>query len=115
MVLCLSCVFGYLDQVHKTITSYFVHILEWQTEGLVSWPLGWVDVVKRLQKGVTSVLLLVRLLHLPFLVPGHVGRFLQHVVSMPTRDGHKWNTVRIITNLLDVGTHFLLDFLETGL
>merc|ERR1719452_423497 len=51
-------------------------------------------------------------LNLGLLPPGHVIGFLQHVVSLETRDGHNWGSGRIVSNLLDVGIDFLANFLE---
>jgi len=53
--------------------------------------------------------------NIPPLEPAHVGGGFQHVVSMPSRNGDERNSDWIVTNLLDVAAHFLLDFLETGL
>ena len=54
-------------------------------------------------------------LNVPSLEPAHVDRSLQHVVSMPSGNGDERNSDRVVTDLLDVAAHFLLDFLETGL
>lgn len=40
---------------------------------------------------------------------------LKHVVSVPAGNGYKGNRVRIVSNLLDVGAHFLHDLLVTFL
>ena len=54
-------------------------------------------------------------LHIPALVPGHVGAGLQHVVAVPPRDGHEWHSHWVIANLLDEPRNFLLDLLKPGL
>lgn len=51
---------------------------------------------------------------LPSLEPAHVGGFLQHVVSVPTRHGHKRNTLGVETDLLDEVGGFLDDFLVSA-
>lgn len=43
----------------------------------------------------------------------YIGAGLKHVVSIPAGNGHKGDGVRIVANLLDVGAHFLHDFLVT--
>ena len=42
-------------------------------------------------------------------------RLLQHVVTMPTRNGHEGNGLGVITNLFDEGGGFLDDFVESVL
>ena len=54
-------------------------------------------------------------LNIPSLVPGKVGRGLQHVVSVPAGNGDERNSDGVVTDLLDVRADFLLDFLVTGL
>ena len=54
-------------------------------------------------------------LHIPALVPGHVGAGLQHVVAMSPGDGHEWNRYRVVANLLDEPRDFVLDLLTPGL
>merc|ERR1712165_329138 len=99
---------------HCSNTSDLVDILEGQTEGLVGGPLGWDDGVKGIQKsGAGSLALLA--LNGPSLVPGHVLGGLQHVISMPSRDGDEWNGGRVVADLLDESRHLLPDLLETSL
>ena len=102
----------------RIITSYLVYILEWETQRLVGGTGWWLDVVEGSQQGLASSL------HLfagdlaggvPSLEPFHVGGLLQHVVSMPARDWHEGDSIRVESNLLDVAGHLLSDFLETGL
>ena len=49
------------------------------------------------------------------LEPGHVGRSLQHVVSVPSRDGDECNCLGVVTNLLDVPGNLFLNFPKPGL
>ena len=46
------------------------------------------------------------------LVPGHVGRGLDHVVAVPPGDGHEGHRHGVVADLLDEARHLLLDFLE---
>lgn len=41
----------------------------------------------------------------------YVGARLKHVVSIPARNGYKGHSVWIVANLLNVGAHFLHNFL----
>merc|ERR1719228_2260403 len=99
---------------HCSNTSNFVDILEGQTQGLVGGPLGGNDGVQGLQQG-GAVGLTLLALNGPSLVPGHVLGLFQHVVSMPSRDGHEGNGGGVVANLLDASRHLLLDLLETSL
>merc|ERR1712047_21742 len=72
-------------------TSNFVDILEGQPEGLVSGPGGGNDGVKSLKKG-HAIGLAFLPLDVPALIPAHVGGGLNHVVAMPSRDGHEGNS-----------------------
>ena len=42
-------------------------------------------------------------------------RLLQHVVTMPARDGDEGDSLGVVTDLLDEGGGFLDDFVETVL
>jgi hypothetical protein len=87
---------------HCANTSDLVDILEWDTEWLVDGSLWWFDGVEGFKEGWA-------------LVPWEVGRLLQHVVSEPSRDWDEWNLVGVVSDLLDVGRDFLLDFFVTWL
>merc|ERR1719198_2734562 len=54
-------------------------------------------------------------LDVPALVPAHVGGGLNHVVTMPSRDGHEGNSSGVVADLLDEARHLLLDLLEPSL
>ena len=43
----------------------------------------------------------------------HLVTGLQHVVSVPSRDGDEGNSGGVVADLLDVGAHFLGDLLKT--
>ncbi len=112
----IFCFVFYIYYYYYLVTSDLVHILEGKTQGLVSGASWGIDVVQSVKQGLAGVFLLVlALLHFPLLEPGHVGGALQHVVSMPTRDGHERHHVRVVSDLLDVGRHFLLDLVEPSL
>ena len=77
-------------------TTDFVDILEGETEGLVGWSdwgLNRVDGFKEGESlGRTGLGLLV-----PALEPGHVGRFLNHVVAVPSGDGDEGNSLGVVS------------------
>jgi len=102
-----------LDTTHWDCsnTSNFVNILKRQPKGLVGRSCGWDDGIKSLEEGSTVGLSFLAL-DSPSLVPVHVLAGLQHVVSMPSRDGDEWDSSWIVSNLLDEARDFLLDFLE---
>merc|ERR1719198_1658863 len=54
-------------------------------------------------------------LYVPALVPAHVSGSLNHVVTMPSRDGHEGNSSGVVADLLDEARHLLLDLLEPSL
>lgn len=87
---------------HSSDTTDLVHILKGKTKGLVSGALGGVHVVKGFKKGRS-------------LVPGHVLRLLEHVITDPTGDGDEADLGGLVTNLLQVGRHLLLDIVVTRL
>merc|ERR1740129_279571 len=95
-------------------TSNFVNILEWQSEGLVSWSCWRNDGVKSLKEG-GAVGLAFLSLHVPSLVPTHVVAGLQHVVAVPSGDGDEWDSSWVVADLLDKPRNFLLDLLKPGL
>merc|ERR1719325_19573 len=99
---------------HCANASNFVDILKGQPEGLVGGPAGGNDRVEGLKEG-HAVGLAFLPLNVPALVPGHVGRGLDHVVAVPPGDGHEGNCSWVVANLLDEAGHLLLDLLEPGL
>merc|ERR1719367_1492240 len=99
---------------HCSNTSDFVDILEGKPERLVSGSGGRNDRVQSLQESHAAGLALLPL-NTPSLVPGHVGGCLDHVVSVPSRDGDEGNRGRVVADLLDEARHFLADLLEPSL
>jgi hypothetical protein len=87
---------------HSSNTSNLVDILEGKTKGLVGRALGGLDIVKSLEQ-------------VGSLVPRHVGRFVNHVVSLPSRDRNERNLHGLVSDLLEVVEDFSLDFVVTVL
>jgi len=102
---------------HCSDTTDLVDVLEGQPEGLVRGPGGGHDSVQSLEEGVTGGLLhlAVGVLALdgPSFVPGHVGGLLDHVITVPARNGDESNGLGVVTDLLDVVGDLLGDFLES--
>lgn len=94
-------------------TSDFVDVLQGQTQSLVGGAAWWQDGVQSFDQALTISLAFLAL-NGPSLEPWHLGGDFQHVVSVPSRDWHESDGSWIVTDLLDVGGDFLLDFLETG-
>ena len=91
-----------------------VSYLEGKSERLVSGS-GWRnDGIKSLKKSHTTGISLLPL-DLPSLVPGHLVRGVDHVVSVPSRDGDEGDSHGVVTDLLDKVGHLLLDLLKPGL
>merc|ERR1719262_1935092 len=99
---------------HCANATNLVNLLKGKPEGLVGGPAGGDDGVKSLEEGHPVGLALLPL-HVPPLVPGHVGGSLNHVVAVPSRDGDKGNGCRVVADLLDEARHLLLDLLEPSL
>jgi hypothetical protein len=98
---------------HRANTGDLVDILERETEGLVG-RTGWgVDGIDGLKKSLTGALGLGLLL--PSLVPGAVGRDVDHVVTVEARDGNEWNVLGVVADLLNEVGGFLDNFVETFL
>ena len=88
--------------------------LKGKSERLVSWSGWWDDGIKSLQESHTAGITLLPL-NLPSLVPGHLVRGVDHVVSVPSGDGDKWNSNWVVSDLLDEVGNLLLDLLKSGL
>ncbi|XP_037662209.1 LOW QUALITY PROTEIN: uncharacterized protein LOC119511752 [Choloepus didactylus] len=94
----------------STNTTNFVDILKRQMQGFVSWTSGWQDAIQSFkQHGSTGIAILTG--DFPSLEPRHVSTWLQHVVTIPTRNWHKCYCAGVVANLLNVGADFLNDFL----
>merc|ERR1740123_2347513 len=87
---------------HSSNTTDFVYILKRETKRLIGWSLGRVDIIQGL-KEVWS------------LVPWHIGGFVNHVITDPSRDWNERNLHRLVTNFLQILSNFFLDFLVTFL
>merc|ERR1719449_58652 len=95
-------------------TSDFVDILEGKSKRLVSGSSWRNDGIKSLKKSHTAGISLLPL-HLPSLVPGHLVRGVDHVVSVPARDGDEGNGHWVVSDLLDKVGNLLLNLLKPGL
>uniref|UniRef100_A0A2M4DKJ5 Putative secreted protein n=1 Tax=Anopheles darlingi TaxID=43151 RepID=A0A2M4DKJ5_ANODA len=95
-------------------TTDFVDILQRQTQGLVGGTGRGQDGIQSLDQAL-AVSLAFLALDGPSLEPRHLGGRFQHVVAVPAGDRDERDGSRVVTDLLDVGRHLLLDFLETGL
>jgi len=110
---------------HCSNASNLVDILEWKTKCLVSGACRRDDGIKGREEGEARNLSLFfgglgpSFFFFAFTIalgpPGHLLRFLQHIVSMPSRNGAEDNFLGIVPNLLDVTLDFLTDFQESGL
>uniref|UniRef100_A0A9L0KFG5 Uncharacterized protein n=1 Tax=Equus asinus TaxID=9793 RepID=A0A9L0KFG5_EQUAS len=101
-----------LHSAHRdsTDTTNFVDVLEGQTQGLISWTSWWQDAIQSFkQRSSTGVAIFTG--DFPSLEPRHISTWLQHVVTIPTRNWHKCNCVWVVANFLNVGADFLNDFL----
>jgi hypothetical protein len=97
---------------NRSNTANLVDILKRKTEGLVGGTLRGVNGINGLKKGLARLGTSLGFLG-PALEPGHVGGLLQHVISVPSRDGDEGNGLGVETDLLDEGGNFLDDFLIT--
>jgi hypothetical protein len=79
-------------------TRDLVDILERKSEGLEDGSLGRLDGIKSLNEARSFV-------------PRHVIGGLEHVVTVPTRDGDERNVGNVVTNLLKIEGNLSLDFL----
>ena len=114
---------------HCANTTNLVDVLERETEGLVGRTDGGLNGIDGLEEGLALDDITTLDLLGPTLEPGHaatvleekkrldqrhvLGGLLQHVVSVPARDGHEGDSLGVVTNLLDEGGGFLDNFVET--
>lgn len=98
---------------NRANTTDLVHVLEWQTEGLVRWTRWWVDTVDGLEKGLAGNLGLGLLL--PALVPWAVAGNVDHVVAVEAGDWNEWDGLWVVADLLDEVGGLLDDLVEAVL
>jgi len=72
---------------HRANTANLVHVLEGDTEGLVRGASGLLNAVEGGKESRS-------------LVPGHVGRLLEHVITSPARDGDEGDVLGAVTDTL---------------
>jgi len=92
---------------HCADTADLVDILQGDTKRLVNGTDGLGEVVESLEEGHAAVGSLV--------VPGEVGRGLEHVVAGPARDGDEGDLLGIPADLLEEGGGLLLDLIIAAL
>jgi hypothetical protein len=95
-------------------TTDLVDVLEWETERLVGWTDWGLDGIDGFEESLAAVLAGLGLL-LPTLVPRALVGGLDHVVTIETRDGDEWDSLGVVSDLLDEGGGFLDDFVITVL
>merc|ERR1711962_163857 len=110
---------------HCSNSSDLVDILEGKTKGLVGRALRRDDGVEGIDEGhaarrslffgLLGPSLLLFAVSVSIDPPGHLLRFLQHVISVPSGDGAEDDFLRVVTDLLDVTLDFLSDLQESGL
>ena len=87
---------------HSADTADLVDVLEGETKGLIEGSLRGGDSVEGFKEDGS-------------LVPGHVGGALDHVVTVPARDGDELDLGGVVADLLEVSGKFLLDFVVSFL
>uniref|UniRef100_A0A8C0Q2X7 Uncharacterized protein n=1 Tax=Canis lupus familiaris TaxID=9615 RepID=A0A8C0Q2X7_CANLF len=85
---------------YSTNTTNFVDILERQTQGLISWTSWWQNAIQGF-KQCGSAGIPIFMGDFPSLEPRHVSTWLQHVVTIPTRNWHKCYCVGVVANFLN--------------
>lgn len=96
------------------IVKLNIYYLKRKSQGLLSRSGGWEDGIQSFDQAL-AISLAFLALNGPSLEPGHLVGSLQHVVSVPSRNGDKSYGSGVVTDLLDVVTDFFLDFLKTAL
>jgi hypothetical protein len=96
---------------NRANTRDLVHILEWETEWLISRSGGSVDGVNGLKESLATGLGLGLLL--PTLVPRCIGGNIDHVVAVEAGDGDERNGLWVVADLLDEVGSLLDDFVES--
>jgi len=100
---------------HRADTANLVDILKRKAEGLGGGALRGDNGVKGLKKSLALGITTLLAGDFPTLVPGELVRSLNHVVSVPARNGDESNSLGVVTDLLDVGGDLSLDLIEASL
>jgi len=85
-----------------TDTTDLVNVLKGKTKGLIKGSLGGDDSVQSFQEDGS-------------LVPSEIGWSFDHIISVPSWNGDEGDIVSSVTNLLQISSKFLLDFLVSFL
>jgi hypothetical protein len=96
---------------NRANTGDLVHILEGETEGLISRSGRRIDGVNGLEEGLASGFGLSLLL--PALVPWCIGGNIDHIVAVEAGDGDERNGLRVVADLLDEVGSLLHNFVES--
>jgi hypothetical protein len=96
---------------NRADTRDLVHILEWETEWLISRSGRRIDGVNGLEESLASGLGLGLLL--PALVPWCIGRNVDHVVTVEAGNGDERNGLGVVADLLDEVGSLLDNFVES--
>jgi hypothetical protein len=99
---------------HCSDTTDLVDVLEGETERLVGGTDRRLNGINGIEEGLALDGTRLALLG-PALVPRHVGGLLQHVVTVPARDGDEGDLLGVVADLLDEVGGFLDNFVETVL
>jgi len=95
-------------------TTNFVDILKGKAKWFVGWTNWRLDGVDGFEESFAFNGTTLDLLG-PTLVPWHVGRFLQHVVTMPAGNGYECDGLGVIADLFNEGRSLLYDLIEAVL
>merc|ERR1711990_521628 len=93
-------------------TANFVDILEGKSKWLVGWS-GWGnDGIQGFEHSFAGELAFLHFLA-PSLVPGHVWRWFDHVVAVPSGDWDESDRLGVVADFLDVVANFRRDFVKS--
>lgn len=97
---------------HRSDTANLVHVLERETEGLVSWASGGLNGINGLEEGLSSDGRTALAFLGPALEPGHVLGGLEHIVTVPSGDGNHGHSLGVVPNLFNEPGDFLANLIE---
>jgi hypothetical protein len=100
---------------HRSDTANLVDVLERETERLVSGASGRLNGVDSLEESLSSHGRTALSFLGPALEPGHVLGRLEHIVTVPSRNGNHGNSLGVVSNLFNEPSNFLANFIESVL